>query len=162
MNVLRDLAHLAHQLSSTHRFGHYKNFGKYCFHMFSPFLHMNVSFIACHRVTSHFLSKSPGFCRSRGLRFSEEKNLSIWILRIPAHKHLNRRLPKAGCLTPTLRPDATGLNKPRTTAPQVNRGVVDKVPNEKADPPFSAFINLSSLNDLLLQRCRIPPIHHVA
>ena len=57
---------------------------------------------------------------------------------------------------------AEGLEEPRAAAEEVHRGVVHEVPNEDADPAVSALVDLAGLDDLLLEGCWDPPIHHVA
>ena len=40
--------------------------------------------------------------------------------------------------------------------------MVHEVPNEDADPTVATLVDLGGLDDLLLQGCRDPPVHHVA
>merc|ERR1719413_239493 len=47
-------------------------------------------------------------------------------------------------------------------AEEVHWRVVHEVPDEDADPAIAALVDLGGLDDLLLQRGRDPPIHHVA
>ena len=54
------------------------------------------------------------------------------------------------------------LHHPRATSEKVNRGVVDEMPDEDADPAVTALVDLSGFDDLLLKGCRDPPVHHVA
>merc|ERR1712130_91471 len=49
-----------------------------------------------------------------------------------------------------------------TGTPQMARRVVNEVPNEFANESILALVNLCSLDDLLLERSRDPPIDHVA
>ena len=46
-------------------------------------------------------------------------------------------------------------------AEKVHWRVVHKVPNEDSGPLVLALVNLRRLDDLLLQRSRNPPVHHV-
>ena len=46
-------------------------------------------------------------------------------------------------------------------AEEMHRRVVDKVPHEDSDPLVLALVDLRGLDDLLLQRSRNPPVHHV-
>eukprot|EP00438_Fugacium_kawagutii_P001369 Skav232161 [mRNA] locus=scaffold1040:499989:500279:+ [translate_table: standard] len=39
---------------------------------------------------------------------------------------------------------------------------MNEMPDENSDPTISALIDLGGFDDLLLQRRRDPPIHHVA
>lgn len=43
------------------------------------------------------------------------------------------------------------LYEPWATAKQMDRGVVNKVPNQNANPPVTAFIDLGGFNDLLTE-----------
>lgn len=113
----------------------------------------------------YFLEGSVFLKNFGGKEIDKLSRLSIGILRIRALKPLtNRCLPGLRCIHGLhgLRPTWPALDKPRTTAPQVNGGVMHKMPNQKADPSLFAFVNFGSFNDLFLQRCRDPPIHHIA
>eukprot|EP00415_Alexandrium_ostenfeldii_P002158 UN2158 len=69
-----------------------------------------------------------------------------------------------GCLSvhrPS-RSSGTSTIAARATAPQIDRGVVDKMPDPLADPDVLALVDLGGLDKLLLQGCRVPPIDHVA
>mmetsp|Transcript_107651 Transcript_107651/g.219694 ORF Transcript_107651/g.219694 Transcript_107651/m.219694 type:complete len:391 (+) Transcript_107651:77-1249(+) len=47
-------------------------------------------------------------------------------------------------------------------APEVHGSVVHEVPDANADQAVLALVDLGGLDDLLLERCRDPPVHHVA
>merc|ERR1711879_324134 len=49
-----------------------------------------------------------------------------------------------------------------TLTPAVDWSVVHAMPNADADDAILALIDLRGLDDLLLESCREPPIHHVA
>merc|ERR1712113_394088 len=51
--------------------------------------------------------------------------------------------------------------KPRPTTKEVDRGVVNEVPNEDADETILALVDLGRFDNLLLQCSGDPPIHHV-
>ena len=46
-------------------------------------------------------------------------------------------------------------------AEEMHRRVMHEVPNEDSDPLVLALVDLRGLDDLLLQRSRNPPVHHV-
>merc|ERR1719433_1958413 len=51
---------------------------------------------------------------------------------------------------------------PRPATPEVDRRVVYEVPDEPADEPVLALVDLGGLDQLLLEGGEDPPVHHVA
>jgi len=49
-----------------------------------------------------------------------------------------------------------------STAPAMHWRVVDEIPNHETNTSILALVDLSSLNELLLDCCWQPPIDHVA
>ena len=47
-------------------------------------------------------------------------------------------------------PLGSALQHPRATSEKVNRGVVDEMPNEDADPAVTTLVDLGGFDDLLL------------